>query len=63
MASRDIMQATIFLVGVIERNPASEMIHGTGTGPVGIVLVPCDWTTTSRRFAENLIMPEPHFPT
>ena len=63
MTSRDIMKTAIFLVGVIERNPASEMIHGTGPRPVGIVLVPSNHSAVMRRFTEKLVVPESNCPT
>jgi hypothetical protein len=56
MASWDIMNASILLIGIIEANPACEVMHGLGPCPIRKILMPGNDASMIGRFAKNLIM-------
>ena len=58
MAARHIEHAAIAFIGVIQSDPAREVLHGTGACPVRIILMPGHHTTMVSRLAEQLVMPE-----
>jgi hypothetical protein len=60
MASRNVLRASVLLVDVVEGNPARQVGHGLGPGPVREVLVPGDDASDAGRLHEDLVVPEAH---
>ena len=58
----NVLQAAVIGVCIIERDPAGEVGHGLGPGPVGIVLVPGNKTSMLRWFNKELVVEEPNGP-
>src|SRR5215470_19599134 len=58
VASRNVMNTTVLARRIVETNPAREMRHRLGASPVRIVLMPGDYSTVVRGFAEQLIVPK-----
>src|SRR5262245_9365752 len=59
MAARQITHASVIDRRVIQSDPAGQVCERRGARPVGIVLMPGDYTAVIRWFAEELIVPEP----
>ncbi len=62
MAARDVLQAAVVAGGVVEADPAGQMGHRLRPRPIRVVLVPGDHAAVLGRFAEQLVVPEPHAP-
>jgi len=58
VAAGDVLEAAVINGAVVQGDPAGEVLHGLGAGPVGIVLVPGDYAAMMRGLAEELIVPE-----
>lgn len=59
---RHVMDAAVRGRRVVEPDPAGEVGQRLGAGPVRVILVPRDDAPVPRRFAEELVVPEPHRP-
>src|SRR5256886_3052650 len=62
VASRNIMQTSIFACRVVQPYPTSEMGQRRGSCPVGIILMPRHHSSVPCRLAEKLVVPETHRP-
>ena len=62
MAAGNVMNAAVFARGIVEANPAGEMGHRLGAGPVRIILMPRHYAAMMGRLVENLIVPKAHRP-
>jgi len=60
MASGDIVQASVFGGGIIESEPAGEVLYRTCPCPVGIILMPGYDPAVEGWLIEELIVPEAH---
>ena len=58
VAARYVLQTAVISRRIIQSDPACQVLHWSGSGPVGIVLVPRHDAPVSSRFAEKLIVPE-----
>src|SRR3990172_1799756 len=60
MAPGNVLGTSVLLIDVVERDPAGQVGHGLGPGPVGKVLVPGHDASEMRRLHEELVVPEAH---
>ena len=60
MALGDIMDTAVLTGTLIEANPAREMGHWLGAGPIRVVLMPSDDAAVAGGLAKELVVPEPH---
>src|SRR5690242_16606053 len=58
MTSRHVMHTTVRRGRVVKTNPAREVSHRLCSGPIGIILVPCDDTAVMSRFVKDLVVPK-----
>src|SRR5947208_812682 len=58
VAAGDIVNAAVFARAFVQADPAGEMGHGLGAGPIGIVLMPGHDAAVLRGLTEKLVVPE-----
>ena len=61
MTPGDVVDTTVRLRRIVKPDPAGNMGHRRGSGPIGIILVPDHDAAVMRRLVEDLIVPEPHW--
>ena len=58
MAAGDIPEAAVLARRVVEPDPAGQVLHRLGAGPIRVVLMPGDDPAVVRRLGEKLVVPE-----
>ena len=63
VAAGDVVKTAVFLIGIIEANPAGEVSHRLGPRPIRKILMPCHHAAVLGGLAEELIVEEPEIVT
>lgn len=58
VAAGNVLEASVINFGIFKGDPAGEVGHRLGAGPIRIVLVPGDHPAMPGGFAEELVVPE-----